>query len=79
MKTSIDPPSVVVGSDTRILCSRRYAPGSSARAKGIYITWEIEDIGNVRDPSRCKDIVVDIVLLGDSPVRFSCITQDHNF
>lgn len=35
MKTSIDPPSVVVGSDTRILCSRRYAPGSSARAKGF--------------------------------------------
>lgn len=61
MKTRIDPPSVVVGSDTRILCSRRYAPGSLGSAKGIYIIWEIEDIGSVRDPSRCKDIVGDIV------------------
>lgn len=61
MKTSIDPPSVVAGSDTRILCSRRYAPGRLVSAKGIYIIWEIEDIGNVRDPSRCKDIVGDIV------------------
>lgn len=60
MKTSIDPPSVVVGSDTRILCSRRYAPGSLVSAKGIYIIWEIEDIG-VRDPSRAKDIVEYIV------------------
>lgn len=64
MKTRIDPPSAVVGSDTRILCSRRYAPGSLVSAKGIYIIWEIEEIGSVQDLSRCKDIVGDIVYLG---------------